>query len=86
MTVPGPGSYNKSQRLDSRGGSMGNEERLAQSKSSSILVPGPGSYKQRGTLSSLGGSVGDAKRFVYSPNGVPGPGQYKITSGFGKLK
>ena len=65
---------------------MGNEERLAMSKSSFIAVPGPGSYKQRGTLSALGGSVGDAKRFVYPSNGVPGPGQYKITSGFSKIK
>ena len=66
LTVPGPGSYNKSQRLDRRGGSMGHEDRLAPSKSSSISVPGPGSYKQRGTLSNLGGSVGEAARFVYS--------------------
>ena len=65
---------------------MGHEERLAMTKASFIAVPGPGSYKQRGTLSALGGSVGDAKRFVYSSNGVPGPGQYKITTGFGKIK
>lgn len=64
---------------------MCNEERLAPSRSSAIAVPGPGSYKQRGTLSNLGGSIGDSKRITYSSNGTPGPGQYKIHSGFGKI-
>lgn len=60
------------------------EERLGLSRSSAIAVPGPGSYKQRGTLSNLGGAVGDSKRFIYTSNGTPGPGQYRIPSGFGK--